>query len=104
MTVIAPTVGRMVYYKSLGSADGQYPPKDRAAVITDVAQSEEPGEVSYEVRLCVLNPEGMFFTAWLKQGQAPGQWDWMPFQKDQQARLAPGTPVAAPSAATSSNS
>lgn len=27
----------MVYYKSRGSADGVFPPKDRAAVVTDVA-------------------------------------------------------------------
>jgi hypothetical protein len=34
-----------------------------------------------------LNPEGIFFSDWLDQGQEGGQWDWMPFQKDQQARL-----------------
>lgn len=43
------------------------------------------------VRLFVMNPEGCFFTDWLSQGQEGGQWDWMPFQKDQQARMAPGT-------------
>lgn len=82
---IAPTVGRVVYYKSRGSLDGKYPPTDRAAIVTDVQDTglENP----HEVRLCVLNPEGMFFTPFLEQGQAPGQWDWMSFQKDQQARL-----------------
>lgn len=33
-------------------------------------------------------------TLWITsatKGEGLGQWDWMPFQKDQQARLAPGT-------------
>lgn len=85
---IKPTVGRVVYYKARGSADGVFPKVDRAAVITDVRplSTEDAGQL-YEVRLCVMNPEGLFFTAWLRQGQEGGQWDWMPFQKDQQARL-----------------
>ena len=90
---IAPTVGRMVYYKARGSADGVYPKVDRAAVVTDVQEikysegqnGSEPA--GFQCRLCVMNPEGLFFTAWLNQGQEGGQWDWMPFQKDQQARL-----------------
>ncbi len=78
----------MVYYKARGSADGLYPKVDRAAIVTDVREitdnSKNPvGE--FEVRLCVLNPEGIFFSGWLNQGQEGGQWDWMPFQKDQQA-------------------
>lgn len=92
---VKPTVGRMVYYKSRGSADGVYPAKDRAAVVTDVrlagGEVEGPAPVLYQTRLTVFNPEGLFFTDWLDQGQEPGQWDWMPFQKDQMARMAPGT-------------
>ena len=79
-----PTVGRMVYYKSYGTPGGEYPSVGRAAIITDVFHD---GEVS----LCVLNPEGMFFNKNVHQGDQPGQWDWMPFQKDQAARMAPGT-------------
>lgn len=91
-----PTIGRMVYYKARGSADGVFPKTDRAAVITDVriddvGSSKESPVERIQVRLCVMNPEGLFFTAWLTQGQEGGQWDWMPFQKDQQARMAPGT-------------
>lgn len=89
-----PTVGRMVYYKSRGSADGKYPSVDRAAVVTDVrgTKDEITDPLGYvEVRLCVMNPEGLFFTDWLTQGQNGGQWDWMPFQKDQQARVGYGT-------------
>ena len=80
----------MVYYKARGSADGVFPKTDRAAVVTDVRRAPGPGYV-YEVRLCVMNPEGLFFSDWLTQGQEGGQWDWMPYQKDQMARLAPGT-------------
>ena len=81
-----PTVGRMVYYKSYGTPGGEYKSEDRAAVITAVKNAKK-GIVS----LCVLNPTGFFFNQDVKQGQDCGQWDWMPFQKDQQARLAPGT-------------
>jgi len=70
----------MVYYKSYGSAGGKFPSVDRAAVITEVISETE-------VSLCVLNPSGMFFNEKVSQGQEGGQWDWMPFQKDQQARL-----------------
>lgn len=84
-----PTVGRMVYYKARGSADGKFPKTDRAAVVTDVRSNPTtdttPDEI--QVRLCVMNPEGLFFTDWLSQGQEGGQWDWMPFQKDQQKTI-----------------
>lgn len=96
-----PTVGRMVYYKARGSADGVFPKVDRAACVTDVREVEDHADGTYQfpvrverngptrfqLRLCVMNPEGLFFTNWLDQGQEGGQWDWMPFQKDQQARL-----------------
>ncbi len=96
---IAPTVGRVVYYKARGSADGVFPKVDRASIVTDVRIIPEAIDASngsvipsyHEVRLCVMNPEGLFFTAWLSQGQEGGQWDWMPFQKDQVARMAEGT-------------
>ena len=85
---IIPTVGRIVYYKARGSADGKFPKVDRAAIVTDV---QDTGlENLYEVRLVVLNPEGIFFSGWLSQGQEGGQWDWMPFQKDQQLRAGYG--------------
>lgn len=78
-----PTVGRIVYYKSRGSADGKFPPADRAAIVTDVSESEvsKGAPRHFMVRLAVFNPEGMFFTDWLEQGESGGQWDWMPFQK-----------------------
>lgn len=81
VSTVKPTVGRVVYYKSYGTPNGEYSSEDRAAVITSVG-------VNNQVSLCVLNPEGMFFNQCVEQGQEGGQWDWMPFQKDQQVRLA----------------
>lgn len=78
---VTPTVGRVVYYKSYGTPGGEYPSVDRAAIITEVKDITT-------VSLCVMNPTGFFFNQDVKQGQEGGQWDWMPFQKDQQARLA----------------
>lgn len=74
-----PTVGKNVYYKARGSADGVFPKVDRAAVITDVREVQyvKDGTVYLQVRLCVMNPEGLFFTDWIGQGQEGGQWDWM---------------------------
>ena len=85
-TKINPTVGRVVYYKSYGTPGGEYPSVDRAAIITEVLDAEND-----IVSLCVLNPEGMFFNKNVTKGQNGGQWDWMPFQKDQVARMAAGT-------------
>jgi hypothetical protein len=75
---IIPTVGRMVYYKSYGTPNGEYPSVNRAATITEVVDPET-GLVS----LCVFNPEGLFFNKNVRQGQEGGQWDWMPYQKGQ---------------------
>lgn len=84
-----PTVGRIVYYKSRGSADGVYPSVDRAAIVTDIMNVPEYAENStgsqtpgWKVKLTVFNPEGVYMNnQWIDQGQAGGQWDWMPFQK-----------------------
>ena len=78
---VKPTVGRMVYYKSYGTPNGEYKPEDRSATITEVIDDET-------VSLCVFNPTGLFFNQNVKQGQEGGQWDWLPFQKDQRSRLA----------------
>jgi hypothetical protein len=71
-----PTVGRIVYYKSYGTPNGEYKPEQRAAIITGVVDDET-------VHLCVLNPTGMFFNLNVKRGQNSGQWDWIPYQKGQ---------------------
>jgi hypothetical protein len=73
---MTPTVGRIVYYKSAGSADGTYPSVERAAIVTQVHTPEC-------VDLCVFNPTGLHFNTSVMQGSGPMQWDWMPYQKGQ---------------------
>ena len=58
---VQPTVGRDVQYVSYGTPKGEYKPAHRAAKITDVRESDQFG---FEVRACVFNPEGLFFTGW----------------------------------------
>lgn len=78
------SVGRTVHYTSLGSApqDGlqKYPPKCRAAIVTDVIDLSA-GLVS----LTVLNPEGFQLVAEayfdadklaLNGSATPGTWHW----------------------------
>jgi hypothetical protein len=72
---ILPTVGRMVYFKTRGSADGVYPPVNFAAIITKVYTNTM-------VSLATFGEQGLRFETSVKQGDQPGQWDWMPFQKD----------------------
>lgn len=69
----------MVYFKSRGSADGVFPARDFAAIVTRVY---EDGDVS----LATFSETGLRFEVKVKQCQEGGQWDWMPFQKDQQLR------------------
>jgi hypothetical protein len=86
-----PTVGRMVYYKTRGSADGVYPPKNFAAIVTDTHLLGDTDGGRDTVDLVTFGPNGSRYEHNVEQGEGVGQWDWMPFQKDQQARLAPGT-------------
>lgn len=81
---IKPTVGRMVYYKTRGSADNAYPSMDSAAIITRVINDTT-------INLVFFSDTGSRHELSVEQGQNAGQWDWMPFQKDQQARLADTT-------------
>ena len=73
---ITPTVGRMVYYKSYGTPNGEYKSLDRVATITEVRDNDT-------VSLCVFNPTGLFFNQDVNYGQGVGQWDWIPYQKGQ---------------------
>lgn len=74
----------MVYFNTRGSLDGAYPPRPFAAIVVDVNSDQTVG-------LAVFGSTGIRFEQNVRQGDLPGCWDWMPFQKDQQARLAPGT-------------
>ena len=56
---MTPSVGRIVHYVSCGTPGGEYASECRAAIVTDLANAEEPdGDV---VGLAVLNPTGLFF-------------------------------------------
>jgi len=83
-----PKVGDTVYYMARGSADGKFPKKNRAAIITDIRVKEIPfldekgnktsGPLTKEqVRVAVINPEGLFFSDWLDQGQEGGDWNFI---------------------------
>lgn len=90
---IIPTVGRIVYYKSFGSPNGEYEPEIRAAIITKVESENCVG-------LAIINPTGMFFNPNVTRGDEPGQWDWMDYQKkaveaSQPAVDVPSEPVVA---------
>jgi glucan phosphoethanolaminetransferase (alkaline phosphatase superfamily) len=76
-----PTAGRIVYFK--GAKNGL--PKDYPAMVVDVDTSEE-GKT--KLLISVFTEAGNQ-TIWVDtQGEVAGNWDWMPFQKDQQARYA----------------
>lgn len=79
MPQIIPVIGQLVYYKARGSADGKFPKTNRTALITDVLHTQETPEspIVSKVRVAVLNPEGLFFSDWLDQGQESGQWDFV---------------------------
>lgn len=71
-----PSVGRIVYYKSHGSPNGEHKSEDRAAIITGVVSDDV-------IHLAVFNPTGMYFNLNVQRGDGPGQWDWMQYQKGQ---------------------
>lgn len=79
-----PSVGRMVHYHSYGTPGGEYKPKPRAAIITEVNEEaiEKGGtiEETMTVGICVLNPTGQFFTLGVKYSPTPksGHWNWPP--------------------------
>jgi hypothetical protein len=79
-----PSIGRIVHYISYGTPGGEYTSQCRAAVITDLAQADEDGDI---VGLAVLNPTGMFFNRaaydeWDSTDTVPGaqpqggSWHW----------------------------
>jgi len=78
-----PSVGRVVYYISHGSPDGTHAAlQHRAAIITEVYHNptrENEDNLSTNVGLCVLNPNGMYFqrhTPYDATGMQPGTWHW----------------------------
>jgi hypothetical protein len=70
VTYPVPAAGQTVLYVSRGSADGVFPPVDRAAVVTEVGDDKET------LGLCVLNPTGMFFHPLAAGGARHDEQDW----------------------------
>lgn len=68
-----PSVGRIVHYRSYGTPGGEYGAECRAAVVTDLYTNEDEG-----VRVCVLNPTGIFFNyaAHDEAFKLGGTWHW----------------------------
>jgi hypothetical protein len=80
-----PTLGRIVHYTSLGSADGKYPPEQHAAIITKVkpVRDEAHGplqEGEYDVWLHVFYATGDFFMDKVpfSNEYKKGHWTWPP--------------------------
>jgi hypothetical protein len=67
-----PTLGRIVHYMSLGSADGKYPPEPHPALVTAV---DEEGDT---ISLCVFYRTGNFFMEKVKWcgNKDKGCWFW----------------------------
>lgn len=69
--MVKPSVGRIVHYVSYGTPGGEFTRECRAAVITEVRDSET-------VVLCVLNPTGIFFheSNYWEDDHRGGTWHW----------------------------
>ena len=62
-----------MHYVAYGTPNGEFKPAHRAAVITEVYQDPD------KIKVCVLNPTGIFFSDWLYQdatGETGGTWHW----------------------------
>ena len=81
-----------MHYQSYGTPGGEYHPKPRAAVIAEcdpwptsehcigvASDAYYQDETNYCVKLCILNPSGIFFTQSKFSAEAkPGCWNWPP--------------------------
>ncbi len=68
-----PSIGRVVHYVAYGTPGGEYPSTERAAIITEV---DEPDNPESKVGLAVLNPTGLFFNQHVPFGVDGGCWHW----------------------------
>lgn len=65
-----PSVGRIVHYQAYGTPGGEYPSKERAAIIAEVYSDEE-------VMLTIFNPTGLHWNkAKYSEDPKPGTWRW----------------------------
>lgn len=68
---MTPTIGRIVHYTSLGSADGIYPPEQQAAIVTRVKDGKT-------VSLNIFYPTGQFhmLNVPFAEEYTKGHWSW----------------------------
>lgn len=69
-----PSVGRVVHYVSFGTPKGEFVPAHRAAIVTEVSPTNPS-----VIKVCVLNPTGIFFSEWLSNDEVSstgGTWHW----------------------------
>lgn len=80
-----PTIGRIVHYTSYGTPGGEYGSECRAAIVTEVGETEvnetnPAGDGAYRqtVSLAVLNPSGTFHNHGVLHDpeRAGGTWHW----------------------------
>jgi hypothetical protein len=109
---VKPTIGRVIYYK-LSAQDAESINKRRAdagrnrdkmkvdsiGYQAHVGNSVSAGQIVSGSVVAVwesqminakldLDGNDSYWVTSVSQGEEEGNWDWMPFQKDQQARLA----------------
>lgn len=65
-----PSIGRIVVYHHLGSADGLHKPKDSPALIQKVNEDGTVEMVVFSVY------GGLFFNHNVAEGTGPSQWSW----------------------------
>lgn len=73
-----PSIGRIVHYRALGSADGKFPVGEcRAAIVTSIDKDSVDDPLDRQtVSLCILNPTGMYFNQEVVKGDEASQWHW----------------------------
>ena len=71
-TLDQPKLGERVYYTSRGSADGEFTPEARIALVTEVAPFDD------HVSLQVVTPDGAMYQHDVPGAQepTPGCWHW----------------------------
>lgn len=83
-----PTVGRIVMFKTRGSLDSVFPPRDFAAIITRVYDNNVVSVASF-------GETGIRFEISVSQGDQPGQWNW-PVISGGNAASSPGPNAVTP--------
>lgn len=87
--VVKPTVGRIVLYKPVLKMPDEL--NILPAIIIQVCYFDNGDVEGVDLQVFGLGDPKDFMQFRVEQGDKEGMWDWMPFQKDQQMRMATGT-------------